>query len=854
MSNIIDATKQAFEQGFAPIRISRRLKVPIEKGWQTNAIVRDETIAFQEADNLGLACGFNGLVAIDVDKGGEDALNRVLKHLGQPVRRIGRANAPNREKWIYRQTLPECPAELIKAARDHQQHGNDYNGSAWPKDKQTTYKPYADLLKAFIRNNGLISTEYLRDEIGLIEPESYEIKSFGAQIVIPPSIHASGADVVWIGDQGLPTPEEWAAATPITPDMIKALRFEVTGKEEPEPRDREEWTGGPVDIRLAVSALRAIPNGPDVSYETYRDIAFALNAIDPESDELLAEFEAWAAQYPEHVEGDAEPLWEAASPDGGIGPGTLFYRAAQAGWDRAKAEFEITGKDIIDAETDIDKLKSFYPTVAAVQDATYRELLATTLANRIGEINGGPCKQLVKTAIKQERQKIAAARASQRRDIARVSEFGPYPVSLKLDSAEGIVFRPDPNAQRNVEHLISGLGVSFHYDIFRQQVCYEYMGKPGHIAPIDQQLSTKLYDIAHNTDFRVNKYFFGDQIRAIASRVERDPVRDYIGQLPEWDGKERLNTAFKRHMGAPDTPSVGEILELMLRAIIRRTFRPGAKFDLMPILEGKQGKGKSEFFRVLMPDPEWYAVGPRLDVDEKRLLQHLGGKLIVEFAELAGIRKTDMDRVKNMITRQIDVYIPNHEREEVRAPRRCVLVGTVNDAQYLRDLDDNRRFPIVPVTKELDQRALAGERDQLWAEALWAEQFGYGEQLRLSEAGVSDMKAIQSTRYDIHPEAEQVLDDLREFECGYLDTETIWMRLGCQLHEREKRAGQIKHVYNDVKRSMEREGWEWRVSIKVRDGDKTKVRTVIRKGGVEGNRREIVCNGITLCYLDEVPE
>ena len=50
-----------------------------------------------------------------------------------------------------------------------------------------------------------------------------------------------------------------------------------------------------------------------------------------------------------------------------------------------------------------------------------------------------------------------------------------------------------------------------------------------------------------------------------------------------------------------------------------RTYRPGAKFDEMPVLIGPQGAGKSTALRRLLPPehPEWFSDGLRLSADDK---------------------------------------------------------------------------------------------------------------------------------------------------------------------------------------------------------------------------------------------
>lgn len=429
-------------------------------------------------------------------------------------------------------------------------------------------------------------------------------------------------------------------------------------------------------------------------------------------------------------------------------------------------------------------------------------------------------------------------------------EFGPvvdyeqlwikYPEIIKIALGDDVIaWRPDPKSRRNVAYLLALEGIEVWYDDFMGATMYR---RGDIVAEIDQKLITELYSTAHATDFRVDDTFLAKQVEALAIDQKRDPVRTYFDSLPAWDGTPRIATAFQRLMGAPDSPSVREILPCLMVAMVRRTFKPGTKFDMMPILEGKQGLGKSSFFRILMPIPDWFGEGPKMNEEAKRLLSLLGGKLVIEFAELAGNSKQNIDAIKKLITQQTDEYIANFARKKTRLPRRCVFVGTVNGTQYLRDLTDNRRFPIVPVTKELDYTALILERDQLWAEALVEENFM--NEIRLSDDAEADMKAMQEERLDVNSETTDVMNELSQFKEGYLSKEAIWARIGIGFEDRAKRTGHAQYLFREIKDLMERDGWEWNKLLRTEHG----VERCIFRRRKRGPLPAIVLNGGRFAY------
>lgn len=227
--------------------------------------------------------------------------------------------------------------------------------------------------------------------------------------------------------------------------------------------------------------------------------------------------------------------------------------------------------------------------------------------------------------------------------------------------------------------------------------------------------------IAHNYGGLYGPTKMQDALMATAATRAFHPVRDYFNHLPPWDGVERLDTLLVDVLGADDTDYTRAVTRKTLVAAVRRTFHPATKFDQVLTLVGPQGIGKSTIWAKLAG--QWFTDDMTItDMKDKTGAEKLAGNLIVEIAELAGMRKTEAEAVKSFISRTTDKYRPAYGRNVEIYQRDCILVATTNAQDgFLRDPTGNRRWWAVPVTGHGTGNAHTLEQDtidQIWAEAL----------------------------------------------------------------------------------------------------------------------------------------
>ena len=241
-----------------------------------------------------------------------------------------------------------------------------------------------------------------------------------------------------------------------------------------------------------------------------------------------------------------------------------------------------------------------------------------------------------------------------------------------------------------------------------------------------------------------------------------DPFMEYLSALPTWDRNSRLHRWIFRCWYVDEgyeRLAYWASLYLFLGAV-HRTLDPGCKLDEVPIIVGPQGIGKTTAVEQMFPPEhqgEWYASGLNLAAPEKERVERLQGRVVIECGEMAGSGKAELESLKDFVTRRDDGAVRlSYRRNPEPMPRRCIMVGTTNDDEFLpNDPTGNRRF--VPVRVHGGGygnviQTLAA-RDQLWAEALWL--YRAGMQARLPD----DLKALQAEVNEEHRRSDGVLEN-----------------------------------------------------------------------------------------------
>ena len=243
-----------------------------------------------------------------------------------------------------------------------------------------------------------------------------------------------------------------------------------------------------------------------------------------------------------------------------------------------------------------------------------------------------------------------------------------------------------------------------------------------------------------------------------AAKVNRyHPVQDYLTRI---ENDPNVVAADINKLSSIYLKTEKKLYDSMLAACligdVQRAFQNGCQMDYLLTLKGKQGIGKSTFWRTLAG--EWFC--DSYQESDKDLRLAIGTCWMFEIQELETMTARSVaGKVKALITTREDVFRPPYGSVTEKFPRASIFVGSVNSDDFLRDETGSRRFWIIEVNERVDIEKLRKDRDSIWKAAVIA--WRSGRKPNLEDQELIESESLNSGYESEHPFQEPLFNWLK---------------------------------------------------------------------------------------------
>lgn len=203
-------------------------------------------------------------------------------------------------------------------------------------------------------------------------------------------------------------------------------------------------------------------------------------------------------------------------------------------------------------------------------------------------------------------------------------------------------------------------------------------------------------------------------VQLVAQKDVRNEVTSWIKSLA-WDGVPRLDFLMSEGFGATAAGSdyLASVGRCWMTSLVARAISPGCKVDTMPVFEGDQGAMKGTALSAI--GGKWFTECHEA-LTAKDFYMVLSGNLLIEICELHSFNRSEVEKIKGIISCASDRYRAPYERRAASHTRKCVFAGTTNRTDWNRDDTGARRFwPVA--CGFIDIEWIKTNRNQLFAEA-----------------------------------------------------------------------------------------------------------------------------------------
>ncbi len=241
--------------------------------------------------------------------------------------------------------------------------------------------------------------------------------------------------------------------------------------------------------------------------------------------------------------------------------------------------------------------------------------------------------------------------------------------------------------------------------------------------PIDPDLLKNFYIFLSRMGWSCPYKFATDSLLWAAHKNNYHPIVEFLENIEKDEQivPADIDQISTKYLKTNDDLS-NKMMKVTLVGMIARVMNRGCKFDTCLVLKGKQGIGKSSFWRILAGNDNFCDTWQD---NLKDLFFNIQTSWVFELAELDGMtNKKDAAQIKSLLSSSNDIFRRPYELKNESHPRPSIFVGTCNRGDFLVDETGSRRFHIIQVDKLINLDLLENDRLSILKAALLAYRSG----------------------------------------------------------------------------------------------------------------------------------
>ena len=248
-----------------------------------------------------------------------------------------------------------------------------------------------------------------------------------------------------------------------------------------------------------------------------------------------------------------------------------------------------------------------------------------------------------------------------------------------------------------------------------------------------------------------------------SSEVQKhDPFKYYFEGLKQWNGTTDHILNLSSFIKSEEQDFFNTMFKKHLIRCVACALEPSVFNKHCLTLIGKQNDGKSTFVRFLSPPTlkSYFKDGIRFDNKDADIA--LTENLIINLDELATFTKSDINRIKEVFSKETVKARRPFAKREITMARRATFFASTNDDEFLTDVTGNVRWLVFKIDSiNHDNGGINGYQsiniNDVWAQAYSL--YSQGEKYQLTKEEIE--RSEQRNKAHMISTAE--MEGLREF-------------------------------------------------------------------------------------------